>query len=548
MWGNFVGESTAPTWGLLLVLACALLIGVAGTREIIPRLRVRILFVVLLITAGILTTASGPLVQSLFEDISIWGTPFWGLHYFRSLDLAHGAEFLASLLKWGILPGGLCATAAVALRGWLRKVLGSGIVAAVVFITLDLVVQSRNSAGQLDVGYIINVNVAGGALAGLVVGSLGYLGEQLCLRGFSPPWRSGRTSTRTFLVSPLLVLVALYLCWYFFLDHPATSVWLRMGKWDLVDLSQYGDSLEVPLGLTALGNEQWASFTVRSQRSASIYYAGALRLIPAQESIATLADSDPTKAGDVFRKLKPMALQKAEQPLRLEGDGDVLYLVKEANEKMDVSLSVATFDFLRVQRRDAGGCTAVVLGRSLGETMARLNVFGKYPVYVSFTRFAPQARPFAIAAKLGGAWKALYARRTNQSSLHMESDGPYLSLSTQVSDLAVSDCDSAVQWMRFLDYFRGEPGEGVLRVGIDSYDLNSGDRVLLAKGLLESRSKDGAWVLQGTAKEVWINNVRINRSRWGRTSIELKSTLVASLIGALGASIGWFLRKRQVPS
>lgn len=556
MWET-LEASSAPNWGVWLVLCLSLLIGAVSVRRAIPRFGVRILFVVLVTIAGILTAAAGPFLQSLFEAAVNWGTPIWIIRYFNALGLRRSLDELASLVRWGVLPGTLSALAAIVLQGWLRKVLGSGIVASLTYIVMDLIGQSKNLSAQIDIGYIININVVGGLLAGLVIGSSAFLGEKVCRSDHSFSHYYGKIRKPLY-VSSLSSILFCYLAWYFFLDHPPVSVWFKMGKWDLVDISEPGATLGAPSYSHVLQDLRWVSFVIRPKERAtmksfdqskkvSIQLASAGGLLPDRD--------DPSKFNDIFRGLKPARFQEdAGTAMSFEGNGGNLYLVGPDKGGLSLNVGLPSFDFVRFQHRESSeGCLALFFGRPFGETRARLSVHGELSMYVrsGSIRYGPweqgrhEVPSFRVTLDRRGSRKPLYVAKGDSDLIWIRPEGERFEFSAMVGDFSLSSCDSLPGFAGALDFFRTEASEGVLRIGIDQYNISSGDHLLLASGRLSSRVKDGEWILQGKVKDVVVNDLRINKSRWGRASIEMKTTFVASLLGALGATIGWMMRRRS---
>ena len=80
---------------------------------------------------------------------------------------------------------------------------------------------------------------------------------------------------------------------------------------------------------------------------------------------------------------------------------------------------------------------------------------------------------------------------------------------------------------------------------MENIDLAGGDNLFLANGWVSWSELAGEFEYRGSMKEVWLNGQRLTHSRWGRTSIEIRSTLVAALLGAFGAFAGGAFRKKK---
>ena len=165
------------SWSAFFLAPCACLISVRPRiTSLWSRLRLGIAVTIL----SVLVASTGPLVQASFESTMLWGTPYWMFRLAYSSDWKLGLGLLGDLLRWGMFPGAVTALVATSAHGWIKKLVWSVVVISLCFIILDL---AQGDLGYPkvtpDVGYIVNVNVIGGLLAGAAIGLAAAFLERL---------------------------------------------------------------------------------------------------------------------------------------------------------------------------------------------------------------------------------------------------------------------------------------------------------------------------------------------------------------------------------
>ncbi|MFL6196802.1 MAG: hypothetical protein ACJ75H_21645 [Thermoanaerobaculia bacterium] len=529
-----------PLWMVFLILGVVLCVSFVAARQIPSRLR-RALYVLAMIASGIIIAGAGPMAQYFTETIWEWGSPKWAFLYLWSLERKDVGPYVLSLLHWGILPGSLAASAAILFRDWPRKVIGSSVMASLLYIAGDLEEALRSSSPQPDVSKIININVLGGVVAGLILASLAWTLERVILGQISVS-STLRKHRSKILAGALSCLALPYLIWYFFFDHPSATVWVKLTNWDYLDSSTPGYSLKLPSNgeTTLYGKDKWLRATLDNDHPATLAFQSEKPGFRLKTEPRPSRGIDYKKLDELnprFRKLKPLVQSTSPTlQLTLRGRGEVS-LISTTKEPIFFYLALAKFDFTRIFKTP-DECLISFFGRP-SNTRARLRAEGRFDVYIQKWDLSSS---LTIAT---GSNKLIYREQGGENeNFQLQSSSGSATYENLVTNIRASDCAPIVSSLTSSEFLRAHGAEGVVRLGINSYDIGAGSTLLLGNAELGIEHKDGALLVSGTAREVRLNTVPLNESRWGRVSIEMKTTLIATLLGALGASIG-LLRQRK---
>jgi len=538
-----VVENFIPPWISWLIFALTPFAILINSRKMISSPFARLALGIAVTASAVIVASTGPLAQSVTEITMLFGTPSWLFRPLSLLNWKSGLSLVGALLRWGMLPGAAIALAAASVRGWIKKMIWSGVVGSAAFITLDLLQYYYVGYPQirLDVGYLVNINVIGGLLSGAVIGSFALFSEQLIQHG------AVRPLARQMFTSLMGTLVVAYLGWFFFLDHPSVPVSLHLDRWSSLIVSKPGDSLGPPGlgdGFLFKAQDTWASLS--ASRKSPVMIEPMRPKARDSGLIIRVAPSPLEHVSFSQSKILKKVFGGAGQRMLVAGAGSIFVRGRGcefafAAEEAYVLIAPSTFDFVKIATKwPSPICNISVLERPVGRANARIATSGEVKAYIRSGLGTPL---FEIMKEKDGHRGVLYEDEAKGTLVQVSDKSRFMRIEATDDFLVLPNCGALVESLNDVDFLSAEAGPGSLRVGIDQHEIQKGDFFYLANGALKSSTEDGELWFRGVAKEVVLNGVRLNVSRWSRISFQIRAVLIGSLITSLIAAVGLIRKK-----